>query len=127
MMQLTTCKLLVQGVASLREARQKVRECMDADPALPWHSLREIFDKEEGKDVIQVEGIKRVGVPFVHTFVAKKAREILVDVDKVKVVSDPLIHFHHLRFCQNNRLGYLSRNVPPPVIVTAGPLQCTTC
>ena len=62
MMQLTKCKLLVQGRASLQEARQKVRECIDADPAL--HSLREIFDKEEGNDVIQVEDIKCVGVPI---------------------------------------------------------------
>ena len=37
-----------------------MRECTDADPAL--HSLREIFDKEEGTDVIQIEGIKCVGV-----------------------------------------------------------------
>jgi hypothetical protein len=37
----------------------------------------------------------------------------------VKVVSDPLIHFHLLRFCQNNRLGYLSRNVPLSFMVNA--------
>ena len=122
MMQLTKCTLLVQGVASLQEARQKVRECMDADPAL--HSLREIFDKEKGKDVIQVEGIKRVGVPigtpeFVHNFVADKASKILADVEKVQVVSDPLIHFHLLFFCQNTLFGYLSRNVPISVMVNA--------
>ena len=61
-----------------------------------------------------------IGSPeFVHTFVAKKTEEILKDVDKVKVVSDPLFHFHLLHFCQITRIGYLSRNVPPPVMVNA--------
>jgi hypothetical protein len=41
----------------------------------------------------------------------------MADVEKVEVVSDPLIHFHLLRFCQNTRLSYLSRNVPPSVMV----------
>ena len=54
-----------------------------------------------------------------HKFVAEKATEIMADVEKVKVVSDPLIHFHLLRFCQNTRLSYLSRNVPPSVMVNA--------
>jgi hypothetical protein len=48
MIQLTECKLLVQGVASLHKARQKVLECI--------HRLREIFD-EECNDVIPFEGI----------------------------------------------------------------------
>ena len=112
----------MQGVASLREARQNVRECMDADPAL--HSLREMFDKKEGNDAIQGQGIKCVGVliatpEIVQKCVADKVSEILADVEKVKVVSDPLIHFHLLRFCQNTRLGYLSRHVPSAVIVNA--------
>ena len=54
-----------------------------------------------------------------QTFVADKASKILEDVEKVKMVSDPLVHFHFLRFCQNTRLGYLSRNVPPSVVVNA--------
>ena len=56
---------------------------------------------------------------FVHKFAAEMATEIIVDVEKVKVVSDPLIHLHLLRFCQNTRLSYLSRNVPRSVIVNA--------
>jgi hypothetical protein len=31
---------------------------------LALHSLFEIFDTEEGKEVIQIEGIKCVGVPI---------------------------------------------------------------
>ena len=122
MMQLTKCKLLVQGAASLLEARTMVRECIDSDPAL--HSLLEIFSTDEGKEVTRIEGIKCVGVPignedFVHKFVTEKATEIMANVEKVKVVSDPLIHFHLLRFCQNIRLSNVSRNVPPSVMFNA--------
>ena len=62
MMQLTKCKLLVQGAASLLEAHTMVRECIDSDPAL--HTLLEIFGTDEGKEVIKIEGIKCVGVPM---------------------------------------------------------------
>ena len=66
-----------------------------------------------------------VGVPigspdFVQQFVATKASEIIRDVDKVQVVTDPLIHFHLLRFCQNTRMAYINRSVPPEVMA-AGP------
>ena len=54
-----------------------------------------------------------------HKFVAEKATEIMADVEKLKVVSDPLVHSHLLLFCQNTRLSYLSRNVPPSVMVYA--------
>jgi hypothetical protein len=119
-MQITKCKLFVQGAASLLDARTMVRECIDSDPALS--SLLEIFDAEEGKEVIQIEGIKCVCVPigtedFVHKFVAENESEIMADVEKLKMVSDPLIHFHLLRFCQNTFFSYLSRHVPPPVML----------
>ena len=44
-------------------------------------------------------GIKCVGVPigspdFVQQFVANKTSEIIHDVEKVQVVTDPLIHFY---------------------------------
>jgi hypothetical protein len=88
--------------------------------------LRPLIAEVDGpNDVIQVDGIKCVGVPigspdFVQQFAATKAGEIIRDVDKVQVVTDSLIHFHLLRFCQNTRLAYLNRSVPPEVMV-AGP------
>ena len=62
-----------------------VRECIDRDRAL-INSLLEIFDTDEGKGVIQIEGIKCADVPigteeFVHKFVAEKATEIMADVE----------------------------------------------
>ena len=72
-----------------------------------------------------MDGIKCVGVPvgspeFVQQIVANKAGKIIRDVEKVQVVTDSPIHFHLLRFCQNTRLAYLNRSVPPEVMV-AGP------
>ena len=54
---------------------------------------------------------------FVQRFVANKTGEIIRVVEKVQVVTDSLIHFHLLRFCQNTRLAYLNRSVPPEVMV----------
>ena len=78
---------------------------------------------EEGHD-IQVPGIESVGVPigspdFVQSFAADKASKILADVEKVKVVSGPLIHLHLLRFCQNTRLGYLTAMFLPKSLLLA--------
>ena len=39
-------------------------------------------------------------------------------MEKVQVVSGPLIYFHLLRFCQNTRSGFLDRNVPPKVLAS---------
>ena len=100
---------------------------IDGDDALS--SLRPPIAEIDGpNDVIQVDGLKCVGVPigspdFVQQFVAKKAGEIIQDVEKVQVVtdvSDSLIHLHLLRFCQTTRLAYLNRSVIPEVM-TAGP------
>ena len=52
MMQLTRCKLLVQGVSFLYEVRQNVFECINANQSL--HSLRELMD-EAGNDVIRAK------------------------------------------------------------------------
>jgi len=123
-MQLGKCRLLVQGNFTREEARAKVLQIIDGDDALS--SLRSLIAEVDGpNDVIQVDGITGVGVPigspdFVQQFVATKASEIIRDVDKVQVVTDPLIHFHLLRFCQNTRMAYINRSVPPEVMA-AGP------
>ena len=64
--------------------------------------LRSLIAEVDGpNDVIQVDGIKGVGVPigspdFVQQFVATKASEIIRDVETVQVGTDPLLHFHLL-------------------------------
>jgi len=53
---------------------------------------------------------------MVTTFVAKKARAVITDVAKLDVVSDGLIHFQLLNFCQNARMAFLGRNTPTPLL-----------
>jgi hypothetical protein len=108
-----------------RGERAKVLQIIDGDAALS--SLHPLIAEVDGpNDVIQVDVINCVGVPigspgFVQQFVATKAGEINRDVEKLQVVTDSLIHFHLLRFCQNTCLAYLNRSVPPEVMA-AGPL-----
>ena len=91
----------MQGDITRQEARAKVLQIIDGGAALS--SLRPLIAEVDGpNDVIQVDGLKCVGVPigsqnFVQQFVATKSGEIIQDVEKVQVVSDSLIHFHFLR------------------------------
>jgi len=66
-----------------------------------------------------------VGVPmgspeFVTAFVRSKAKILQQDskdVQKLRIVSDPMIHYDLLRFCQHKRLAFLARNVPPAILM----------
>jgi hypothetical protein len=63
-----------------------------------------------------------VGVPigtpeFVNAFVRSKAHAIEQEVQKLRIVQDPKIHYDLLRFCQHTRLAFLARNVPPAVMM----------
>ena len=58
-----------------------------------------------------------VGVPmgspeFVIAFVRSKAKILHQDVQMLRIVPDPMIHYALLRFCQNMRLAFLPRNAP---------------
>ena len=62
-MQLGKCRLLVQGNFTREESRAKVLKIIDGDDAL--FSLRSLIAEVDGpNDVIQVDGIKAVGVPI---------------------------------------------------------------
>ena len=65
-----------------------------------------------------------VGVPigtpdFVNAYVRAKAVEIGNDVQKLSIITDPKIHYDLLRFCQHTRMGFLSRNLSPEVMMTS--------
>ena len=67
-------------------------------------------------DIISVPGLECVGVPIgtpelVNTFVRSKAHATEQDVQKLRIVQDPKIHYDLLRFCQHTRLAFLARNV----------------
>jgi hypothetical protein len=62
------------------------------------------------------EGFVGIGVPigtdaFVWSFVVKKSRDIIDDVEKLDPIQDDFIHFQllrFLRFCQATRLQFLN-------------------
>jgi hypothetical protein len=63
-----------------------------------------------------------VGVPigtpeFVNAFVRSKDHAIDQEVQKLRIVQDPKIHYDLLHFCQHTRLAFLARNVPPDVMM----------
>ena len=49
-------------------------------------------------------------------FVQEKAATVQVDVGKLDIISDGLIHYQMLCFCQNTRLAFLGRNTPTPLM-----------
>ena len=63
-----------------------------------------------------------VGVPmgtpeFVNAFVRSKAKGIEQDVQKLRIVPGPKIHYDLLRFCQHTRLAFLARDIAPDALM----------
>jgi hypothetical protein len=59
-----------------------------------------------------------IGTPeFVNVFVRSKAHAIEQEVQKLRIVQDPKIHYDLLCFCQHTRIAFLARNVPPDVMM----------
>jgi len=70
---------------------------------------------------ISTTGLRVAGVPignyeWVQQSMQAKAAAVQVDVDKLDIVSDGLIHYQMLRFCQNAHLAFLGCNTPTPLI-----------
>jgi len=70
---------------------------------------------------ISTTGLRVAGVPigndeWVQQFVQAKTAAVKVDVGKLDIISDCLIHYHMLRFCQNTRLAFIGRNIPTPLV-----------
>jgi hypothetical protein len=62
------------------------------------------------------KGFIGIGVPigsdaFVQSFVTKKCRDIIDDVEKLDAVQDGFIHFQLIRFCQATRLQYVNSHI----------------
>ena len=104
---------------------------INQDPSL--ESLRELYDKdiaEPDLNIINVTGMTCVGVPmgspeFVTAFVRSKAKILQQDVQKLRIVPDPLIHYALLRFCQHTSDGSsrdIVCNVPPATAPSQGSL-----
>jgi len=94
-------------------ARALFQNSLEANPQLACLS---------GMDAgISTTGLRVTGVPigndeWVQQFVQEKAAAVQVDVGTLDIISDGLIHYQMLRFCQNTRLSFLGRNTPTPLI-----------
>jgi len=69
---------------------------------------------------LSTTGLHVAGVPigndeWLQQFMQAKAAAVKVDVGKLDITSDGLIHYQMLRFCQNTRLAVLGRNTPTPL------------
>ena len=118
-MNLSKCQIYIPGV-SLERAHELVRLKINQDPTLAC--LSDVLDPSA--NVITVTGMRCVGVPigtpdFVNAYVRAKAVEIGNDVQKLSIITDPKIHYDLLRFCQHTRMGFLSRNLSPEVMMTS--------
>jgi hypothetical protein len=115
-------KIYIPGVSRER-ARELILQQIASDPSL--ESLRELYDLDAADPdlgIINVTGLKCVGGPigtpeFVDAFVRSKADDIQQDVQKLRIIQDPKIHYDLLRFCQHSRIAFLARNVPPDVMM----------
>ena len=71
---------------------------------------------------VSTKGLRVAGVPigddaWATKFVAEKVEAVILDVGKIDhVLTDGMINYHMLRFCQNTRPGFLARNTPTPLI-----------
>jgi len=71
---------------------------------------------------VSTKGLCVAGVPvgddaWVSKFVSEKVEAVILDVGKIDhVLTDGMIHYYMIRFCQNTRPGFLARNTPTPLI-----------
>jgi len=67
---------------------------------------------------VSTKGLRVAGVPigddaWVTKFVAQKVEAVILDVGKINhVLTDGMIHYHMMHFCQNMRPSFLARNTP---------------
>ena len=43
-------------------------------------------------------------------------KDLITDLRKLRLMSDPLIHYHLVRFCGLTRPGYMCRTLPPDIL-----------
>jgi len=136
---------LAQGFALAAELKQVLKQDLDLDLDVPKFNCfflgdrinnddhaRALFQNAlqanpqlaclSGMDAgISTTRLRVAGVPigndeWVQQFVQAKAAAVQVDVGKLDIISDGLIHYQMLRFCQNTRLAFLGRKTPTPLI-----------
>ena len=70
---------------------------------------------------VSTKGLRVACVPigddtWVTKFVAEKVDVVILDVGKIDhVLTDGMIDYHMMRFCQNTSPDFLARNTPTPL------------
>ena len=81
------------------------------------------------QDMVKVDGLTCVGVPIgtpdfklssLFSWAKEKLRDQIKDLQQLRLMSDPLIHCHLVRFCGLARPGYMCRTLPPELLLAAG-------
>ena len=124
------CKVLIPGL-SQDAANHAIRSVISSYPEL--HSLSDMVNDTAlarfkvgnramtVEDVVKVDGLVCVGVPigtptFVEDWASANIKDLITDLRKLRVMSDPLIHYHLVRFCGLTRPGYMCRTLPPDIL-----------
>ena len=72
----------------------------------------------------RVTGVPIVDDAWVTESVVEKVEAVILDVGKIDhVLTDGIMHYHMLRFCQNTRPGFLARSTPTPLIMISKSLE----
>jgi hypothetical protein len=109
---MTKVKIYISGVT-----RERARELVSSTSTKTHRSRVSVNSLNRillTLDIITVTGLKCVGVHigtpefFTNAFVRSKAHAIEQDVQKLRMVQDPKIHYDLLRFCQHTRLAFLA-------------------
>ena len=126
---LPKCKVLIPGL-SQEDANDAIRSVISSHAELS--SLHDMVSDEALarhfmtiQDVVKVDGLTCVGVPigtpaFMRDWAGVKLRDQIQDLQKLRLMSDPLIHYHLVRFCGLARPGYMCRTLPPDLMRDAG-------
>ena len=131
---LPKCKVLIPGL-SQEDANDAIRSVISSHAELS--SLQDMVSDEALarhlvgdrpmtiQDVVKVDGLTCVGVPigtsaFMRDWAGVKLRDQILDLQKLRLMSDPLIHYHLVRFCGLARPGYMCRTLPPDLVRDAG-------
>ena len=131
---LPKCKVLIPGL-SQEDANDAIRSVISSHAELS--SLQDMVSDEALarhfvgdrpmtiQDVVKVDGLTCVGVPigtpaFMRDWAGVKLRDQIQDLQKLRLMSDPLIHYHLVRFCGLARPGYMCRTLPPDLMRDAG-------
>ena len=123
------CKVLLPGI-SQAEAHAAIRLVIESHPHLSTLNCMISGDALAQQpvgdrtmvisDIVKTDGLVCVGVPigtptFVQQLAASKTLTLIEDLRQLRIMSDPLIHYHLVRFYGITRPSYMCQTLPRAV------------